>query len=162
TLSSRRRSRSDTPVNDWTSSRNCSRSWPGGASHSMSAKAALYRSRSARSSRARWPRMARPTRNRPPHSMAASTCSSRLRTSRDEIMGFLPSPDGNLQLQLHAEAILNPAANEIDQPQHLPAGGAGMDHDETGVALADLDAADPCLGQASLFDESRGAQAARV
>src|SRR5262249_44815157 len=71
-------------------------------------------------------------------------------------------PDAHLQLQLHAETLLNTAANEIDETQGIARGGPGVDHEEVGVAFADLNTTHLGSGQPGLADQTGGAQAARV
>src|SRR5262249_52918267 len=72
------------------------------------------------------------------------------------------SPDGDLRLQLDAEALLNAAADQVEEAEHVAGRGPGVDDDAAGVALADLGAADARLGQAGLLDQGGGVQPARV
>src|SRR5205085_1111782 len=115
-----------------------------------------------KSSRAQWASVNRPAKKPTTISSRARMCKSRLGIAcpARSVRGRLPQR--NLELQLDVKLLEHPAADEVDEPEHVAGGGALLADDEVGVAVADLGGADVHADQAGLFDEGAGAEAARI
>src|SRR5262245_33788893 len=72
------------------------------------------------------------------------------------------SPDDDLLLQLHARALPHATAHQVDQPEHVAGGCAGVGDDVVGVPFAHLRTADLLAGQSRLLQQRLGAETLRV
>ena len=79
-----------------------------------------------------------------------------------ELLGLHDYQILDFQLEVDAQAVVDLAADQVDQSQHVLAGALGLGDDEIGVPIADHRAADAGPLQAGLLDQLAGAGAAGI
>src|SRR5262245_18694033 len=70
------------------------------------------------------------------------------------------SPDREILFELDVETLRDAGPDQVDEAEHVAAGGVGVDDDVVGAAVVHLGAADAGAGQAGVGDEGGGVEAA--